>query len=286
MNFWNRETEITFFREAPENLATPKQLFYTIQGKCFAYAPKGTSTDGYALQARNTLIGRYTERWAQAFLEPIARHYGLYALTNVVCKELGLTPSSGADIAFCTKKEIRGPEDIKLIFEVKMSIVHNYLFNPEKGSIDFVGDYTTHKGAPSLLRSDSILKAIGKAITIRVANPNAVNIPIIVLGNSPISQSYIAKVEALKEAGIVQGFVSLYPSPTKNCITLTPKRGFQTFKDYPLLQSFIGQLIAQKMVFISTMMPAKTLGAIIATAARKATEEEKAKELLQLLQQP
>lgn len=286
MDFWNRETEVTFFREAMENLATPKQLFYTIQGKCLAYAPKGTTTDGYALQSRNSLIGRYTERWVQAFLEPIARYYGLYALTNVVCKELGLTPSSAADIAFCTRKEIRGPEDIKVIFEVKMSVVNNYLFKPTKGFIDFVGDYTTHKGAPSLLRSDSMLKAIGKAITIRVANPNATNIPIIVLGNSPISHNYIAKVEALKEAGIVQGFVSLYPSPTKNCITLTPKRGFQTFKDYPSLQSFIGQLIVQKMVFISTMMTAKTLGAIIATAARKATAQERATEFLQRLQQP
>lgn len=56
-----------------------------------------------------------------------------------------------------------------------------------------------------------MLKAIGKAINIRVSNPLSSNIPIIVFGNSPISKDYCDKVDILKNNGIIQGFYSLNP---------------------------------------------------------------------------
>ncbi len=49
-----------------------------------------------------------------------------------------------------------------------MSIVSNYKFT-QPNKVEFIGDYKQHKGNPSLLRSDSMLKAIGKSINIRVS---------------------------------------------------------------------------------------------------------------------
>ena len=93
-----------------------------------------------------------------------------------------------------------------------MSILANYEFNKTTQTIKWIGDYSTHKGNPSLLRSDSILKAIGKLINIRIANPCTRSIPLIVLGNSPIIKHYEKKVDHLKSFGMIQGFLSLNPS--------------------------------------------------------------------------
>jgi len=48
---------------------------------------------------------------------------------------------------------------------------------------------------PGLLRSDSMLKGIGKSINIRVSSFQAATIPIIVMGNTPITNSYYPKVD-------------------------------------------------------------------------------------------
>ena len=64
---------------------------------------------------------------------------GLYAVNSVVCPELGLTTQSDADLAFCTTNEtLQKAKNIKLLFEIKMSIVNNYKF--ENSRIDYVGD--------------------------------------------------------------------------------------------------------------------------------------------------
>jgi len=97
-----------------------------------------------------------------------------------------------------TRQREQKAKDIAAIFEVKMSIVWNW-----------VGDFKTHKGNPGLLRSDSMLKAIGKSINIRVSSHSASKIPIIILGNTPITQSYISKVDHLYHAGIIQEFWSV-----------------------------------------------------------------------------
>jgi len=94
-----------------------------------------------------------------------------------------------------------------------MSVVSNYKFTPPN-KVEFIGDYKNHKGNPSLLRSDSMLKAIGKSINIRVSGIASTKIPIVVLGNSPITDSYIKKVDFLKTSGVLQGFWSLNPEPT------------------------------------------------------------------------
>lgn len=178
MNLWSSEKELQFFSEALKNFASPEQLFYKLQSGYFAYIPKGVDAEGQTLQSRNSLIGQFTEKWCRLFFEPIAKELGLFAVNNVVCEELGLSRQTSADLAFCTTNETnQKAENIKLLFEIKMSIVSNYQFE-QPDLIKLIGDYKTHKGQPSLMRSDSMLKAIGKSINIRVPSiyltPNAV----------------------------------------------------------------------------------------------------------------
>ena len=284
MKFWSQNTEIKFFREALKDFVSPEELFYQLKNGYFAYAPKGESTQGSTLQGRNALVGHYTEKWSQAFLQPIATYLGLHVVNSVVCKELGLTESTSADIAFCTTAaKHQSADHIKLIVEVKMSIVNNYRFDPLNGQVEFLGNYQTHKGSPSILRSDSMLKAIGKSINIRVSGIGAAKIPIIVLSNSPITPNYQDKVDFLKQAGIIQGFISVYPGPSKDCIKETSKKGFQTFEDYSRLQVFLNDLISSNMHFFASMLSKTKLGHIIAIAGEQSTEAAKAEKFLQLL---
>ncbi len=210
MELWNNHIEIQFYREALENFASPEQLFYNLKDGYFAYVPKGADAEGQTLQSRNSLIGQFTEKWSKTLFEPIAEKLGLFAVNGVVCEELGLTRQSSADLAFCTNnKTIQQPENIKLLFEIKMSVVSNYKFT-QPNKINLIGDYKQHKGNPSLLRSDSMLKAIGKSINIRVSGIASTKIPVVVLGNSPITDSYIKKVDFIKTSGVIQGFWSLF----------------------------------------------------------------------------
>ena len=190
MEFWNQNIEKNFFNEAIKHFASPEQLFYKLDNIYFAYAPKDKSTFGQTIQCRNSLIGQFTEKWSKDFFNPIAQKLNLYAINSVICPELGLTSQSSADLAFCTTNTTQQKaKNIKLIFEIKMSIINNYQF--KNNQLILIGDYKTHKGNPSILRSDSMLKAIGKSINIRVSGTEAANIPIIILGNSPITENYL-----------------------------------------------------------------------------------------------
>ncbi len=75
-----------------------------------------------------------------------------------------------------------------MIIEVKMSVVWNREYNPETKEIKCIGDYRTHYGNPSLPRSDTMLKATGNSINIRVSGNMASKIPIIAIGNTPITK--------------------------------------------------------------------------------------------------
>jgi hypothetical protein len=203
-NLWTNDVEIEFFKESLDHFAPPEQLFYKLTNGYFAYIPKGSDAEGQTLQSRNALIGQFTEKWSKNLLSPIAEKFDLYAVNGVVCEELGLTRQSSADIAFCARDAVQQePDDIKLLFEVKMSVVSNYKYEKKQNSISFIGDYKTHKGNPSLLRSDSMLKTIGKSINIRVSGPTSTKIPIVVLGNSPITDTYTNKVDFLRTRGVI-----------------------------------------------------------------------------------
>ncbi len=282
LKFWNIDTEKRFFTEALKNFASPEQLFYNLTDGYFAYVPKGKSAEGQTLQSRNSLIGQYTEKWSKDFFQPIAKKLGLFAVNSVVCPELGLTTQSNADLAFCiTNEKFQKAENIKLLFEIKMSIVNNYQYDNEQ--VKFVGDYKTHKGNPSILRSDSMLKAIGKSINIRVSGPESTKIPIVILGNAPITKNYLKKVDFLKKSGIIQGFISLYPNPTNDFIENTKEKGFQTFEQYQELTKFIIDLVNSDMNFFSSMLPKRKLGQIITVSAKENDDISKAEKFLSLI---
>lgn len=284
MNLWNNNTEIQFFTEALKSFTSPEQIFYNLQKGYFAYVPKGSDAEGQTLQSRNSLIGQFTEKWCKTLFEPIAEELGLFAVNGVVCEELGLTRQSTADLAFCTKTDINQiPENIKLLFEIKMSIVSNYKYT-HSDNITFVDDYKQHKGNPSLLRSDSMLKAIGKSINIRVSGLASTKIPIVVLGNSPITDSYQKKVDFLKTSGVIQGFWSLNPNPTNsNYIKETTKKGFQTILSTDKLLTLCKELIANDMNYFSSMISKVKLGEIIRIANQEQTDIAKAEKFLTLI---
>jgi len=284
MTLWNNDTEIQFFTEALKNFASPEQLFYNLQGGYYAYVPKGADAEGQTLQSRNSLIGQFTEKWSKTLFEPIAEQLGLFAVNSVVCEELGLTRQSSADLAFCTtNKTTQQPENIKLLFEIKMSVVSNYKFTQSK-KVDFVGDYKQHKGNPSLLRSDSMLKAIGKSINTRVSGIASTKIPIIILGNSPITDSYIKKVDFLKTSGVIQGFWSLNPQPTNtDFVKLTPKQGFQTIQSPDKILQLCKVLVETDLNYFSSMIAKTKLGEIIRIANQEITDIAKAEKFLTLI---
>ncbi len=284
MVLWNNDIEIKFFKEALENFASPEQLFYNLKDGYYAYVPKGADAEGQTLQSRNSLIGQFTEKWCKTLFEPVAGKLGLYAVNGVICEELGLTQKSSADLAFCTTENNKqNTESIKLIFEIKMSVISNYRFNkPDK--IEFIGDYKRHKGNPSLLRSDSMLKATGKSINIRVSGHASTRIPIIILGNSPITDSYIKKVDFLKTSGVIQGFWSLNPKPTEGeFIKTTPKLGFQTIERPEILLELSKQLVESDMNYFSSMISKRNLGELIAEAGKESTNIAKAEKFLNLI---
>jgi len=284
MTLWDNDTEIQFFTEALKNFASPEQLFYNLQGEYYAYVPKGWEAEGQTLQSRNSLIGQFTERWSKKLFEPIAEELKLYAVNSVVCDELGLSRQSSADLAFCTTNNtVQKPDNIKLIFEIKMSIVSNYKYTPPN-KVEYVGDYKQHKGNPGLLRSDSMLKAIGKSINIRVSGIESTKIPIVVLGNSPITESYIKKVDFLKTSGVIQGFWSLNPNPTNtDYIKVTPKLGFQTILNKEQLFNNCKELVTNDMNYFSSMISKIKLGEIIRIASKETTDIAKAEKFLTLI---
>lgn len=284
MKLWNNDIEIQFFKEALKNFASPEQLFYKLQSGYFAYIPTGVGAEGKTLQSRNALIGRFTEKWCKNLFYQIARRYNLYAVNSVVCEEIGLIRSSNADLAFCTTEEIQQkPENIKIIFEIKMSITSNYQYK-HPDNVTFVGDYKQHIGVPSFTRSDSMLKAIGKAINIRVSGINSAKIPIVILGNTPMSDNYLKKVDFLKTSGVIQGFWSLNPTPTTSAFTtVSPKLGFQTITSTDTLYTLCQDLLLNDLNFFSSMISKTKLGEIIRLANEETADEAKAEKFLNLI---
>ncbi len=185
-SLWTKDKEIEFFTQALK-LASPEQLFYLgDDGRYYAYWPKSYRGRKETLQSRNALIGNFTEKFTVELLQEFAELNGLIAIQGVVCDEIGLTNQSTADVALCrTKSRFQKAHDILVIFEVKMSIVWNWELKVANESHELIalGDYRTHKGNPGLLRSDTMLKAIGKSINIRVSDYQASKIPIIILTN-------------------------------------------------------------------------------------------------------
>ena len=282
---WTEDKEIEFFTEALK-LSTPEKLFYlSNDDRYYAYWPKAYKGKKDTLQSRNAFIGDFTEKYSANLLQSFAQSKGLYALQGVVCKELDLTSQSPADIALCkTKAKDQSAENIVALIEVKMSIVWNWEFKNRQ--LICLGDFTTHKGNPGLLRSDTMLKAIGKSIDIRVTRHHASRIPIVVLGNTPITQSYTDKVDNLKRAGIIQGFWSVNPNPLEGDggnLKNTPRNGFMRMDSSSELEQNFEKLLTDESEFLSGWLSKSELGKIIKIANQEKELEQKAEKLLSLI---
>ena len=288
---WTKEQEIDFFTKSLE-VASPEQLFYTTKDKkYYAYWPKNYKGTKTTLQSRNAFIGAYTEKWTLEILKDVAKELNAYAVRNAVCEELELSKGSPADVAICkTDSVIQKPENILAIFEVKMSVVWNWelLKNNSKFSLKCLGDFKTHQGNPGLLRSDSMLKAIGKSITVRISSLESAKIPIIVLGNTPMMKSYYSKVDNLKNYGIIQGFWSLNPTPLDNNrenIKTTKKKGFLRFDSYSDFKTQLLALLKEDIMFFAGMKPKKELGKFIEIVNKEDTYEKKGERFLNMLRE-
>lgn len=287
---WDKNQEKDFFTKSLE-FATAEQLFYVTKDKKFyAYWPKTYKGTKTTLQSRNALIGSYTEKWTTDLFGDIAKAIGAYSVQGVISEEIGLARQSPADVTICkTKETIQKPENILMIVEVKMSVVWNWEFASKgKSAFDLVclGDYRTHQGNPSLLRSDTMLKAIGKSINIRVSSFSASKIPIIIIGNTPVTKSYYEKVDHLKKNGIIQGFWSINPLPLdRNGENLknTPHKGFYRIDDYNELKQNALTLLKEDREFFSSMKSKKRLGELIEVANKESTYEAKGQKFLELL---
>ena len=285
LDLWTKEKEIEFFNDS-KKFATPEQLFYFgDDSRYYAYWPKSYKGRKSTLQSRNALIGNFTEKYSVDLLQEFARSKGFYAVQSAICNEIGLSPQSPADVVLCkTRQREQTAKDIAAIFEVKMSVVWNWELKDNK--LICLGDFKTHKGNPGLLRSDSMLKAIGKSINIRVSSYSASKIPIIILGNTPITQSYISKVDHLFHAGIIQGFWSVNPNPLDNKgdnLKQTPDNGFLRMDSYDELEQKLECLLSEKREFFSSMKSKNELGKIIEIANREPDFETKAEKFLSLI---
>lgn len=287
MKLWNKDDEKRFFTESM-SFATPEQLFYVTKDKKYlAYWVKGYEGKKSTLQSRNSLIGNYTEKWTTDLIKEVVNDKNLFAIQGAICEELALSNLSPADVVISKRKDInQTPEDILAIIEVKMSIVWNWELKNNK-TLVCIGDYNTHEGNPGLLRSDSMLKAIGKSINIRISSPKAARIPIIIMGNTPITKNYYLKVDHLKVSGIIQGFWSVNPEPldkkdNKN-IKKTEHQGFCKYDDFNELKKSIENLLKEERSFFSSMKSSKELGRIIEIANKEQTYEKKAEVFLKLL---
>lgn len=283
--FWTKQKENEFFNKA-RKFATPEQLFYFgDDSRYYAYWPKSYKGKKSTLQSRNALIGNFTEKYSVDLLQKFAISKGLYAVQGVICNEIGLTAQSPCDVALCKNKQREQlTKNITAIFEVKMSIVWNWEL--KNNELICLGDFKTHKGNPGLLRSDSMLKAIGKSINIRVSGYSASQIPIIILGNTPITNSYISKVDHLYNAGIIQGFWSVNPKPLDNDgenIKQTPYNGFIRMDSYNELEQKLDGLLSERREFFSSMKSRGELGKIIEIANKEPDFERKAEKFLSLI---
>ena len=285
MKLWNKNQEKLIFTQS-RNFASVEQLFnQTDDGRFLAYWPKNYRGKKTTLQSRNSLIGKFSEKWvADIFRNIIGDDF--FVIQQAQIPAIGISYNSPADVVIATKnKKVLRPDDVKIIFEVKMSIVWNWQYDADRNELTEIGDYRTHKGKPSFTRSDSILKAIGKCIDIRVSSLKASKIPLIVIGNAPLSNGFCRKADYLKNAGIIQGFWSLNPFPLNhgNTRKTTPNKGFIRFDDIGELNDNLTSLFNENLNFFSGMESPEELGKIIEIANNENTYHNKGLKFLQLI---
>ena len=248
-----------------------RALFKMNVKKCPAC--KASALSVRTLNGRNAPLAMETEKFALRIIqaaidessELVGRHF---AKRGVICPPLGLKGNSGADIAILDRDR-NGPvplEAIECLFEIKMSFIWNW---HERNLAHPIADYDKHGGTPSIYRTDSILKATGKAAITR-SYAGSENIPFVVVGNTP-PRGYRTNVDGTVSSGLIQKWISLTPSPlivepTMETSQRNPKRtagGFLRIDNIKELQNLLLTLLGCKRQYIGAMTDAEKIGQLI-----------------------
>ena len=271
-------SEKAFFRDKSDKCPT-----------CKAKLSVGTTNQ------RNAIVGNKTETFALTLLEYVTKGLreelalDLFAKRKVICPELGFTRHSEADLAILTE-DLDGrvpPNTIACLFEVKMSFIWNW--KKEDLSRPFA-DYDGCSGRPSIFRTDSILKAIGKAAITR-GYPGGEGIPFFFIVNTPPpSKAYRGSLGKTVDSGLIQKWVSLTPNPLIVKPHVSPNirnpkfsPGFLRIDSASELQALLLPLLGKQLNYISAMVDVGKIGNLIKSLDFSGTPEKIGQEFLQRL---
>ncbi len=268
-----------------------KAIFRGVSAKCTSC---GRATLGVSeFNQRNAIVADLAERFVlslfQRVLDASKELKGRYFVKrNVVCNQLELKERTAADLAILNQ-DIDGPvlaSQISCLFEVKMGIIWNWAESDRRHPI---ADYDRHSGRPSLYRTDSILKAVGKAAIIRSC-PGSGSIPFMVVGNTPPPLNYRDKVDGTVRAGLIQQWISLTPSPLVVDPSTSPKTrnpkstaGFRRIDHESELASLLETAVSADWHYVGAMVEPARVGEIIRQLDLSRTDEEIGLELLKRL---
>lgn len=295
---WNAKVEQSFIEDSmlatiycKEGCGFSERSFF--RGKSSNCSDCGGSLAVNTLNSRNTGISDITERFALNLLSTVVKELrpqlpqDLFVKRGVICSSLGLKGNSGADLAIVTQEK-DGPvpaSAIKCLFEVKMSFIWNW---HEEDLTSPSADYDNHYGRPGIFRTDSILKAIGKA-TITRSYSGSEGIPFIVIGNTP-PPGYRAHIDRTVGSGLIQKWISLTPQPLAvdpkdPTGKRNPKRtsGFLRIDEVKELQQLLKTLLSKQWLYTSAMVEAEKVGRLIKSLDLDGTPEKIGHEFLQRL---
>ena len=250
---------------------TSKAVFRGHSDRCPLCGVKALEVSSF--NQRNALVADATERFAlQLFQQAINSSKVMasrfFVKRNVVSPQLEMRGATAADLAILSRDTDGpvSPNEIECILEVKMSVIWNWAQNNKEEPI---ADYDGHAGRPSIYRTDSILKAIGKAAIMRSC-PDSERIPFIVVGNTPPPPNYRDKVDGTVKAGLIQKWISLTPTPlivepAKSIARRNPKRttGFLRIDSLDELKQLLEKTLMTRWLYVGAMVEPQRIGEII-----------------------
>lgn len=243
---------------------------------------------------RNAIVADATERFALQLFQYVVSNSDelrgkFFVKRNVECPQLELRGRTKADLAILDKN-LDGPvtpERMKCIFEVKMSIIWNW---SESDRTQPIADYDSHAGRPSIYRTDSILKAIGKAAITRACKGSE-RIPFIVVGNTPPPVEYRDKVDGTVRSGLIQRWISLTSAPlvVKKELLQTKRNPKETFGFLKIdstgeLEEMFVNILTKEWRYMGAMIEPKEIGGIIRRLDLTKTDEEIGEAFLKLME--
>jgi hypothetical protein len=268
-----------------------KSLFRRSSDKCPNCGARPVAVSEF--NQRNAIVADATERFTLQLFQSIVNGPGtlkgrFFVKRNVECPQLELRNRTKADLAILDR-DVDGPvtpEQIKCIFEVKMSVIWNWSETDRRQPL---ADYDSHAGRPSIYRTDSILKAIGKAAITRACKGSE-RIPFVVVGNTPPPVAYRDKVDGTVRSGLIQKWISLTSEPLVVKAKLLPDKrnpketfGFLRIDSKNELEEIFVNVLTKDWRYMGAMVEPKEIGGIIRGLDLTKTDEEIGEAFLKLM---